>query len=101
MSIEGQGIYLSYIFRVLYVLCLSWPRYQVSVYRTIGPLVSFLSEFVVKSFFLQKVLANYSVAGFRMKRCATQKYEQCGIQPHCVLSTIEICGKHYCSDKTV
>ena len=26
-------------FQVLYVLCFTWPRYQVSVYRTIGPLV--------------------------------------------------------------
>ena len=26
-------------FQVLYVLCFTRPRYQVSVYRTIGPLV--------------------------------------------------------------
>ena len=32
-------ISLLYIFQVLYVLCFSRPRYQVSVYRTIGPLV--------------------------------------------------------------
>ena len=32
-------ISLPYIFQVLYVLCFTWPRYQVSVYRTIGPLV--------------------------------------------------------------
>ena len=32
-------ISLPYIFRVLYVLCFTRPRYQVSVYRTIGPLV--------------------------------------------------------------
>ena len=32
-------ISLAYIFQVFYVLCLTWPRYQVSVYRTIGPLV--------------------------------------------------------------
>ena len=31
---------LPYIFQVLYVLCFTRPRYQVSVYRTIGPLVS-------------------------------------------------------------
>ena len=31
---------LSYIFQVLYVLCFTRPRYQVSVYKTIGPLVS-------------------------------------------------------------
>ena len=30
---------LPYIFQVLYVLCFTWTRYQVSVYRTIGPLV--------------------------------------------------------------
>ena len=32
-------ISLPYIFQVLYVLCFSWPIYQVSVYRAIGPLV--------------------------------------------------------------
>ena len=33
-------ISLPYIFQVLYVLCFTRPIYQVSVYRTIGPLVS-------------------------------------------------------------
>ena len=33
-------ISLPCIFQVLYVLCFAWPRYQVSVYRTIGPLAS-------------------------------------------------------------
>ena len=32
-------ISLPYIFQVLYVLCFTRPRYQVSVYRTIGTLV--------------------------------------------------------------
>ena len=32
--------YRPYIFQVLYVLCFTRPRYQVSVYRTIGPLVA-------------------------------------------------------------
>ena len=32
-------ISLPYIFQVLYVLCFTRPRYHVSVYRTIGPLV--------------------------------------------------------------
>ena len=31
-------ISLPYIFLALYVLCFTRPRYQVSVYRTIGPL---------------------------------------------------------------
>ena len=35
-------ISLPYIFQVLYVLCFTRPRYQVSVYRTIGPLVKFV-----------------------------------------------------------
>ena len=32
-------ISLPYIFQILYVLCFTRPRYHVSVYRTIGPLV--------------------------------------------------------------
>ena len=35
-------ISLPYIFQVLYVLCFTRPRYQVIVYRTIGPLVPLL-----------------------------------------------------------
>ena len=36
--------FLYHIFlQVLYVLCFTWPRYQVSVYRTIGPLVYLLT----------------------------------------------------------
>ena len=38
-------ISLLYIFQVLYVLCFTRPRYQVSVYRTIDPLVVYLSYF--------------------------------------------------------
>ena len=37
-------ISLPYIFQVLYVLCFTRPRYQVRVYRTIGPLVSFETD---------------------------------------------------------
>ena len=39
MSIEGQGHFFTIYFHVLYALCFTRPRYQVSVYRTIGPLV--------------------------------------------------------------
>ena len=55
MSIEGQCHVFTIYFQVLYVLCITSPRYQVSVYRTIGPLVlrlfcdcleSMLSNFV-------------------------------------------------------
>ena len=34
-----NAISLLYIFQVMYVLCFTRPRYQVGVYRTIGPLV--------------------------------------------------------------
>ena len=37
--LKVKVISLPYNFQVLYVLCFSRPRYQVSVYRTIGPLV--------------------------------------------------------------
>ena len=37
--LKVKVISLQYIFQVLYVLCFTGPRYQVSVYRTIGPLV--------------------------------------------------------------
>ena len=38
--LKANVISLPYIFHVLYVLCFTRPRYQWSVYRTIGPLVS-------------------------------------------------------------
>ena len=37
--LKVKVISLPYIFQVLYVLCFTRPEYQVSVYRTIGPLV--------------------------------------------------------------
>ena len=37
-----KAISLPYIFKVMHVLCLNRPRYQVSVFRTIGPLVYIL-----------------------------------------------------------
>ena len=40
-----KAISLPYIFEVMYVLCFTRPRYQVSVYRTIGPLVLFIYFF--------------------------------------------------------
>ena len=40
---------LPYVFQVLYVMCFTRPRYQVSVYRTIGPLVYY---FYVYSIFV-------------------------------------------------
>ena len=40
LNIEGQGHFFTICFQVLYVLCFIRLRYQVSVYRIIGPLVS-------------------------------------------------------------
>ena len=61
MSIEGQGHFFTYFFKVL---CFTRPRYQVSVYRTIGPLVFCsnydtgltLTYFMARSNFATKVL---------------------------------------------
>ena len=39
MSIEGQGHFFTIHFPDVYVLCFSRPKYQVSICRTIGPLV--------------------------------------------------------------
>ena len=39
LSIEGHGHFLTTYFPGFDVLCFTRPRYQVSVYRTIGPLV--------------------------------------------------------------
>ena len=39
LVLKVKVITLPYIFQVLYALCFTRPRYQVSVYRTIGPLV--------------------------------------------------------------
>ena len=48
VSIEGQGHFFTiYIFQVLYVLCFTRPRYQVSIYRTIGPLVCLIYHCLV------------------------------------------------------
>ena len=38
--LKVKVISLQYIFQVFYFLCFTRPRYQLSVYRTIGPLVS-------------------------------------------------------------
>ena len=40
--LKVKAISLPNIFQVMYVLCFTRPRYQVSVYRTIGPLVCFV-----------------------------------------------------------
>ena len=53
-----NAIFLPYIFQVLYVLCFSRPRYQVSVYRTIGPLVFRLLIFL-KINFLKNIFQEY------------------------------------------
>ena len=55
MSIEGQGYFFTIYFPCFDVLCFTRPRNQVSVYRTIGPLVS-VSLGIFGIFFLQKCL---------------------------------------------
>ena len=46
LVMKVKAISLPYIFQVMYVLCFTRPRYQVSVYRTIGPLVNNVLIFV-------------------------------------------------------
>ena len=55
LVLKVNVISLPYIFQVLYVLCFSRPRYQVSVHRTIGPLVLFIC-----STFLLRIYENLS-----------------------------------------
>ena len=58
VSIEGQCHFLPYIFQVLYVLCFGRPRYQVSVYGTIGTLVYMYIAPGVNCFHLQYYSVN-------------------------------------------
>ena len=51
---------LSHFNQVLYDLCLYWPRYQVSVYRTIGPLVFHIYLFNTSN--------RISEAGYKLQR---------------------------------
>ena len=44
---EGQGHFFSIYFPGFVIICFTRSRYQVSVYRTIGPLVSFILPLVV------------------------------------------------------
>ena len=48
--LKVKVISLPYIFQILYVLCLRRPIYQVSVYRTIGPLVSYFCSKTLRPF---------------------------------------------------
>ena len=45
--LKVKVISVPHIFQVLYVLCFTRPKYQVSVYRTIGPLVSISHSYVM------------------------------------------------------
>ena len=50
-------ISLPYIFQVLYVLCFTRSRYQVSVYRTNGPLVFLVAALEITGENLEDLLA--------------------------------------------
>ena len=64
-------ISLPYIFQVLYVLCFTRPRYQVSVYRTIGPLVA---DFLTFLFSVKKCQVS-TIKGYRSTISNTLKYK--------------------------
>ena len=59
MSIEGQCHFFTIYFQVLYVLCFTRPRYQVSVYRIIGPLFCFYFTVNLFSLFNQCAMHVY------------------------------------------
>ena len=59
--LKVKAISLPYIFQVMYVLCFTRPRYQVSVYRTIGPLVLYVPSFIFKGG--EKVVQKLPVMG--------------------------------------
>ena len=50
VSIEGQGHFFTIYFPGFVILCFTRPRYQVSVYRTIGPLVSSFTFGTIKTY---------------------------------------------------
>ena len=51
LVLKVKVISLPYIFQVLYVLCFTRPRYQRSVYRTIGSLVK-TCDYTKKNLFI-------------------------------------------------
>ena len=61
-------ISLPYIFHVLYVLCFTRPRYQVRVYRTIGPLVK--ARIALRFLALEKCLYYQSYMSLVMRKPA-------------------------------
>ena len=65
---------LPYIFQVLYVLCFTWTRYQVSVYRTIGPLISVFQLSLVRCGGSQSIRTQVNSYSFWSIR--TQKFGQ-------------------------
>ena len=50
LVLKVKVISLQYIFQVLYVLFFTRPRYQVSVYWTIGPLVFQFNDMLFKNY---------------------------------------------------
>ena len=55
MSIEGQGHFFTIYFPGYICLCFTRPRYQVSVYRTIGHLVSMYINDIEDEFYLHGI----------------------------------------------
>ena len=92
VGIEGQGHFFTYIFQVLYVLCFTRPRYQVSVYRTIGPLVNRL---IIASTVVLKMLQNY-VQKVKIDNffCLNGDIWNLFLQK-CLLLLLYICLRHY------
>ena len=61
MIIEGQGHFFTIFFPGFVFLCFTRPRYQVSVYRTIGPLVIYYWQTSTQRFHIIAQFNNFKM----------------------------------------
>ena len=96
--LKVKVISLPYIFQVVYALCFTRPRYQVSVYRTNGPLVNFSfqknKQSVFTFLFRKAWFTKFDIAIKQVKVNPWSYFEQTiiGQIPKCYIPAIlEIC----------
>ena len=78
MSIEGQGHFFTIYFPGFVWFVLTRPRYQVSVYRTIGPLVITLC-YVLKIFFTKTEDFNVKATNFDNCNVKATNFDSCNV----------------------
>ena len=82
-------ISLPYVFQVLYVLCFTEPRYQVSVYRTIGPLVHFSIRNIIERLRLKRY--NFVQVTLRTTIVSLRCQVTLSCPLYCVLQRPDVC----------